>query len=200
MTFGEIVGIVASVIAIFAFITGITSLAQLRSWLARRSTLRVDVPSQARPGDAWSAVFLPVHYWIGIIAFAITAAGVAWLIVEGEPHSALSPVHAATLIGFECFGLTYACTVAVLGRRHILDQETFRLAIVFPIAGAVLGLAIGITEAGDLPILLSTIAFLGFGGCVSAIGALAGEIIAAAFFWLDMREERSRLERYSRRF
>lgn len=195
--FWEIVAAIASLIAIFAFVTGISNLPQLLGWFSRRSRRDAGARPSQPSGKADSAVFLPLRHWIGMLALAVTTAGVAFLILQTNSPRSSRALELAVFAGVQAVGIT--CIGLVIWRLNATDREMFRWMMAFPVLCAVLGLLTGIMEGGVVLTFLSTVAFMGFGGFASAVAILLAEIIGGVLFWFDLREERVRARQQPRR-
>lgn len=166
--FWTILSAVASIIALFAFITGIASLPQLREALRNRTlALPRPISRATRPDDRAHVYFAPRHLFYvfacGLLIAAVaynTAApsSIKWI---PAPLRSTWAMERAVVAGLITLGLSFTCLVMILRWKGISDPGEFGVWISLPAFGALVGLIAGVTQ-GIMFVPMGVACFTGF--------------------------------------
>ncbi len=169
--FWKLLGGVASMIAIFAFVTGISNLSQLRhTWLNRASAPKpTREPVRRSPVDDWSPVFVAPRYLFLVLLCAIAISALAYMVPPPPLPRWIPPIlnseipsNRAWFSFFETLGYGHILIACLLRRAGSIPSAEFNGAMALPLfLGAFGVLAI---FADPLPGIATFLGFVGFGG------------------------------------
>jgi hypothetical protein len=191
LMFWKLLGGVASMIAIFAFVTGISNLSQLRrTWFNRVSASKpIKQPVRTSSVDGWSPVFVAPRYLFLILLCAVAMALLAYTVPP--PHlptwmpavlSSETPSDRAWFCFFETLGYGHILLACLLRRAGSMPRDEFNMAMVLPLfLGAFGVLAI---FADPIPGIATFLAFVGFGGVAPFAFDVVVETINAVYHFI----------------